>query len=164
MTQVECKNGHEYTRGKGCPKCQSAARLAYYYERGKALRKERGRDAEMGLCPQCGVQRRRLAEHISRVHPSDAHLTLLASLLEAVEPLLAAAEKATPGEWKVGHDDYGDEWWFGGYGHGQVTVSVPNGETLVYGGHDLSNAAFIVQARNTASALRDLLGPTGGEA
>ena len=86
------------------------------------------------------------------------------ALLEAVAPLLAAAEKATPGPWAVGHDDYGDEWWFGGTGHGQVVVYMPTGESFVYGGHDLSNADFAATARNTADALRDLLGPTGGEA
>lgn len=29
----------------------------------------------------------------------------------------------TPGPWKLIEDDYGDEYWFGGFGEGQITVN-----------------------------------------
>ena len=57
----------------------------------------------------------------------------LASLLEAVEPLLAAP-------------------------------MTPRKERETYDEIARRNSEFILAARNTAAALRDLLGPTGGQA
>ena len=91
------------------------------------------------------------------------------SLLEAVEPLLAAAEKATRGEWRIGFLDGS------GCGEGNEGAWILTAEpfatasVIVEGGREAGvrspgDAAFIVQARTTAAALRDLLGPTGGQA
>ena len=125
----------------------------------------------------------------------------LASLLEAVEPLLAAAEKATPGPWSVEEtlqwgdiDEYGATVYCPFHRdlvEGATVASAPcedadecEGHAVIfprlgdlngpkhwypagedagyYVGYD--DSAFIATARNTADALRDLLGPTGGEA
>lgn len=88
------------------------------------------------------------------------------SLLEAVEPLLAAAEKATPGPWDaegqggVQMDGIRDGYVIGSPEHRRIASLYPTSTDRQQRPID---AAFIVQARNTASALRDLLGPTGGQ-
>lgn len=87
------------------------------------------------------------------------------SLLGAVEPLLAAAEKATPGPWTWNKD----EPWIIAPGRESTLKPWFIAEPWEHGiyemeGEDDATAAFIVAARNTADALRDLLGPTGGQA
>ena len=41
----------------------------------------------------------------------------------------------TPGPWTVAYDDYGDEWWFGGNGHGQWVVTPAEELNIVMAGH-----------------------------
>lgn len=79
---------------------------------------------------------------------------------ERLSELEALADAATKGPWEVKHEDYGDEWWFGGSGCGQVIIegdpdSYPGipGLQAVYGGHDTADAAFIAAARTAVPEL-----------
>ncbi len=66
-------------------------------------------------------------------------------------------EPGTPLPWNAHHDEYGDEWWFGGKrGPGQWVIEGPNGDDVaVYGGADATehNAAYIVYAANKLPEL-----------
>ena len=76
------------------------------------------------------------------------------ALLEAGAPLLAAAEKVTPGPWHPVQCNCGQAYC--------QRVGTSNGRFPRGTGYPPEDAHFIATARNTADAIRDLL--TGGEA
>lgn len=67
-----------------------------------------------------------------------------------LDELDALREKATPGPWMHEHDDYGDEWWFGGStGSGQETL---NGH-IVTDGASAADMAYLAAAANAVPQL-----------
>ena len=78
------------------------------------------------------------------------------ALLEAVAPLLVAAEEASPGPWEAGADVHNPTGIVAGRDSegAFLYVAWADGQTRT---EERANAAFIASARNTAAALRDLL-------
>jgi hypothetical protein len=78
-------------------------------------------------------------------------------LLDQLDALRAAA---TPGEWRHEHNDYGDEWWFGGETQGGEEVI---NDQIVTGADHSADAALIVAAVNAlpglVAAVRTALAP-----
>jgi hypothetical protein len=68
-------------------------------------------------------------------------------LLDQLDALRAAA---TPGEWRHEHNDYGDEWWFGGETRGGEEVI---NDQIVTGADHSADAELIVAAVNALPRL-----------
>jgi hypothetical protein len=73
---------------------------------------------------------------------------------EELQELEKALRAASPAPWTTSHEEYGDEWWFGGdRGAGQDTIDGPDGFEAVMDGKHAANAAAIVALRNAAPSL-----------
>jgi hypothetical protein len=73
---------------------------------------------------------------------------------EELQELERALRAASPAPWTTAHEEYGDEWWFGGdHGAGQDTIDGPDGFVAVMDGKEAANAAAIIALRNAAPSL-----------